>query len=397
MTRACTAFVAAGCIMGWAGCTPGVSSEEDPLTTILGASAAAPEDSAIAGAANAESQRLSDRLGALEYKLYELGPAAAGDAFVVIPENGATTGGFVAALFDENQSLLMRTRLIQGTSLEHVLRRPSGGLTLGIMPVHNGRGGDFTVRIEKGRGAAIPDPRPQNVWLNFAGARSVIINGRRAQTFNAFEAGRLSSDYAAENAAMMALIVELIRADYAPYNVAIFDSNSDSPPSGEFSTVHFGGEEVGLLGLADSVDSYNADPSQAAIVYLDSFAPYVNMGLTYQEMAVMIANVASHELGHLLGLYHTRDPLDIMDTTGTARDLSEDQNFSRAALEQSVFAVGLEDSVMILSDTVGIREGAEVVTPHAAKVVNQGLLQKVVQTDLLTMCGTCACLDEDPH
>ena len=147
----------------------------------------------------------------------------------------------------------------------------------------------------------------------------------------------------------------------------------------------------GLLGLADNVDRYNNDPSQTAVVFIDGFAPFEVMQLTPEEMGIMIGNVGSHELGHLLGLYHTRDPNDLMDTTGTAWELAENQRFDRAALEASVFPVGLENSPMLLSDTVGQVDGGPSAKSLADSVKRdvRTLIRDLTEIELRSACGLC--------
>ncbi len=115
------------------------------------------------------------------------------------------------------------------------------------------------------------------------------------------------------------------------------------------------------------------------------------MQLTPDEMGIMIGNVGSHELGHLLGLYHTREPHDVMDTTGTAWELAENQRFDRAALEPSVFPVGMENSPMLLRDTVGEIAGG----PPAERQdysLKQGLrmfIRDLTEIELRSGCGLC--------
>ena len=147
----------------------------------------------------------------------------------------------------------------------------------------------------------------------------------------------------------------------------------------------------GLLGLADNVDRYNSDPTQTAVVFVRGFEPFEVMQLTPEEMGVMIGNVGSHELGHMLGLYHTREPHEVMDTTGTAWELAANQRFDRAALAMSVFPVGMEDSRMILADTVGVVPGA--VSPEPAfdspKLGVRMLIRDISEFELRSACGLC--------
>ena len=105
----------------------------------------------------------------------------------------------------------------------------------------------------------------------------------------------------------------------------------------------------------------------------------------------MIGNVGSHELGHMLGLYHTREPHEVMDTTGTAWELAENQRFDRAELDPSVFPVGMEDSPMILADTVGeLPSGPQAVkSVDAIKHGLRMLIRDLSEIELVTGCGLC--------
>ena len=71
------------------------------------------------------------------------------------------------------------------------------------------------------------------------------------------------------------------------------------------------------------------------------------------EIAQAIANVASHELGHLLGLNHTEDTDGVMDITASANRLMQDQDFLRSPLEQHVFTIGQQNARTLLFDAVG--------------------------------------------
>ncbi|MFQ5592347.1 MAG: matrixin family metalloprotease, partial [Phycisphaerae bacterium] len=71
------------------------------------------------------------------------------------------------------------------------------------------------------------------------------------------------------------------------------------------------------------------------------------------EMSTAIANVASHEVGHLLGLAHTADSLGIMDVTASLSELLADQDFRRSPLYYEVFPIGHQDAIQTLVDTVG--------------------------------------------
>ena len=68
----------------------------------------------------------------------------------------------------------------------------------------------------------------------------------------------------------------------------------------------------------------------------------------------MIGNAAGHELGHLLGLFHTRDDQNLMDDSRSAQDLAAESILARAPLAETVFPVGVEDVPAVLAETVGL-------------------------------------------
>lgn len=392
---------ACGAALVASGCTPQASTSDDPadlLDVVLTASDPAPDaDDSDGSQQSAQTVRnfSGNITGSGNYKFYDLGQGSRGDEWLV-SANGRMSGPFVVVLFDADHNLLMRKYMSYSVSMRHVLRENTGQVFLGIMPPISGNGGAYDLKARYAGGVSVPSPTQQVVWLNFGSGSNVKIHKCDPVSFSAFDAAVIGEEYAGHTQEIKDVILAEMRADYASYNVTILSSDDGVPPAGAYSTVHFGANEPGLLGLADSVDNYNRASSENAIVYVENFAPYWTMRLTPEEMGVMVANVASHELGHLLGLYHTVNHDDLMDSTGSAWDLAGEQGFIGGVLEPSVFATGYEDADNLLGHAVG----------HNTQAAKNGSQQKAYKTSLYKAirrfaeeeishsCGTCLHLDE---
>jgi hypothetical protein len=190
-------------------------------------------------------------------------------------------------------------------------------------------------------------PLDQRVFLDFDGAE--IRNFPRLgnvtlSAMSAADAG-LSAD---DTISLKSRIVEIVLSDYSQFSVS-FSTSDEGPPESPFTTVVIGsGDDVPFFGIADEVDDFNSDLSNTVLVFTNVF-----QGVTrnFEEMAVAIANVISHELGHGLGLYHVEGDSLLMDVTSNSL-LVRDQRFGQGVL--SDFLVGAQDAVLILSELLGL-------------------------------------------
>jgi len=299
--------------------------------------------------------------------LYDLGPGHAGHLVTVdvLGDNGLNT---VAGLFDGEGNLIDANddRSYYGGRLDPYIsiRLPSDSerVVLGIAVSGGvyfastaGRydTGTYTVRVSHQEG--IPTgPRPQVVYLDFAGGDTVQIGGEPLETMRPFSAESISSRLNGQTQAIIDMVLEKMAHDFAPFNVELRNSKYHAKPTGPVSRIYFGNFNRAFLGLADNVDTGNLLAVQEAIVYAEDLALFENLKPSAVEVAQCLANTGAHELGHLLGLEHTADPLDLMSTAATARQVLEtDASFIRAILNPGVFPTGWQNNPVVLLNNVG--------------------------------------------
>lgn len=381
-----------------AGCMPTDTDSQGSVLDALQDLTGKPDtDASVTPASNAYV--VNDTVTSGAYKLFDLGATTPGDAWTV-EADGIVNGyrSFLVVLLDEDHNLLQRDLVRTTNPLQYAARLNTTHAYLGVAPAYGGSGGDFRFQITRKTNQAVPAPAQQVLYINFAGGSDVSIHSRDGLSFPAFDAGLIGDEYDGFTPTMKSAIVDAVREDYASYNLVVYTSDDGPPPSGPYSTVHLGGYDARLLGLADSVDQYNSSQSDAAIVYVETFGDFSVMQLTADEMGQMIGNVVSHEFGHLLGLFHTAVPADVMDTTGSAWDLAENQSFLRGELEESVFPMGYEDSPMRLAEILGYSANLKQASRATSLLSDDAALRRaelreLVQVEMHYGCGTCLELD----
>lgn len=371
-----------------AGCVPGEIVPVGGLGNLVTASSIEP------ATANGNSKVMNGDLSrAGDYALFELEGFAAGKSVRIEATNRSAPGSLLTiALFDQDMNLLRRGVVDTRIGMQHLFCADADAVFVGVIGANAFARGAFEIRLVEEADFGVPAPETQRVYLNFAETRGVGVQSRDPYDMPAFHGSLLGSAYSNDTAFIKDLIINQIRADYAGYDVEIYTSDDGVIPEEPYSAIHFGGYDSALLGLADNVDQYNENPSQDAVVYVETFAGFEYLEMYPEEIAMMIANVASHELGHLLGLYHTKDPADVMDTTATAWELTENQGFVRAALEPSVFPIGYENSPQLLAQIVGTRPLTEDDLKDrgtAKKIQVRSSVSNAIRAEIGHGCGTC--------
>jgi hypothetical protein len=295
--------------------------------------------------------------GLTDRDIFDLGPAFASDR-VLVDLYVASGADVVLGVFDARSRILGYIDLTSTSAgpseSDFVVRDYTDHLYV-VLATRSATDDErpYTTRISIQRGLGEPTEHPQVLVLNFLGASNVRVGNRAAVNVPPFDAASINENFSGQTQAMIDLIVEKVRADFAGLNVGVYTADDPALPAGDHSTIYYGTYNARLLGLADNVDPYNSDATQSAILYTDTFAIFNALSPSLPQMAQALANTTSHEGGHLLGLRHTADPTDIMDTTATARQMMLDQNYDLANLNATVIPLGLQDAPAMLAWTLG--------------------------------------------
>jgi hypothetical protein len=292
--------------------------------------------------------------------LYDLGELAPGDRLFI--DVRTTSGNLdpLAAVFDEREYLLAfnddRTPDASNLNplIDVIIPGSAGHYYLGVAPYYgSGTTGEYSVLIRVTRGVGILDPEPQTVYLNWAGGRNIRIENVGTYNIDPFDAADLGP-YEGRTEEMKDAIQNVVADRFEGFNLILLNSDDHAVPADPHSTVYFGGEERSAFAIAEQIDTFNADQTDNAIVFTDSFRDAFSTTPTLQQMATAIGNTTAHEIGHLLGLVHTADCTDLMDTTCGNDSLLREQVFKLAPLDVSIFPTGMQDALDLIGWAIGL-------------------------------------------
>lgn len=295
--------------------------------------------------------------------VYALPAMAAGDRIIIDVSSERSPLDADLAVFDEGGLLCFEnddrsdTPLLVDPFINGVIRHDSSVYFLAIARsplAERSSYGAYEVVVTVTRGGEVPPTAGQIVVLNFQGG-SITIPYDRTYTTGAFDAGSISMVYVGQTSAVINQIASVVRANYEGLDLDVRVLPGDSAPaSGGYSTIYFGGRNSEAYGISQAVDAYNSNNGDSAIVFASNFTPQrFGRVLSAQELGTAIGHVASHELGHLLGLNHVANVADLMDTTGGSSTLLDPQYFTTSPLDETIFPIGSQDGWMLLLETLG--------------------------------------------
>ncbi len=301
-------------------------------------------------------------LDTADYDVFRIGTLSTGDRLVIDVQADGSSLDAIAAVFDgdENMYAFNDDRESDASNLnpfiDVVLRGPQSDYFLGVAPFPNsGSTGAYSVQITVIPGSASDAPTPQTVFMNWAGGTNVVIENVGTFSLTPFDAEDVGFSTGSTNR-LKDLVQSTVAGRFAGFALTLLNSDDAARPAGVHSTIYFGGRNPNAFAISEQIDTQNSDPSDNAILFSSSFVSAFSIDPTLEQMATAMGNTIAHEISHLLGMVHTRDCLELMDTRCGNDALLRAQAFGLAPLDSTVFPVGEQDARALLEYTIGLMQ-----------------------------------------
>lgn len=295
--------------------------------------------------------------------VFSLGAVSVGDRIRISATTPGSPLDVSLVLFDADGAIVFANDDISDSNLDaeldHVARHEGDPyyvmVSASTFAFADEAEGTYRVEVRVDSGEEVPAPAAQALFLDFRGG---TVNSPVLGTVEVdpFDAGRISSVYEGDDEELKTLIRAEIVSNFSPFNVSVLTSDEFTPDDEtRVTTLYLGGYAPDIFGEAEAIDWYNINCCDDAIIYTEAFDPdsVFLSPPTVSQLARAIGNVASHEAGHLLGLNHTNDDRDLMDDRSPSISLTRDQNFTIAPLSTQIAPIGVQDSALLLLETLG--------------------------------------------